>query len=28
MSEGIKNLAKEKFQMIQDSYEYLNKNYV
>ena len=28
MSNGIKNLAKEKFQMIQDSYEYLNKNYV
>lgn len=28
MSDGIKNLAKEKFQMIQDSYEYLNKNYV
>ena len=28
MGEGIKNLAKEKFQMIQDSYEYLNKNYV
>ena len=28
MSEGIKNLAKEKFQLIQSSYEYLNKNYV
>ena len=28
MSEGIKNLAKEKFQTIQESYEYLNKNYV
>ena len=27
MSDGIKNLAKEKFQMIQESYEYLNKNY-
>lgn len=28
MSDGIKNLAKEKFQLIQESYEYLNKNYV
>lgn len=28
MSEGIKNLAKEKFQDIQDSYEYLMKHYV
>ena len=28
MSEGIINLAKEKFQLIQDSYEYLNKHYV
>jgi DnaJ like chaperone protein len=28
MSDGIKNLAKEKFQEIQDSYEYLMKNYV
>ena len=28
MSDGIKTLAKEKFQMIQESYEYLNKNYV
>ena len=28
MSEGIQNLAKEKFQEIQDSYEYLMKNYV
>ena len=27
MSDGIKNLAKEKFQLIQESYEYLNKNY-
>ena len=27
MSDGIKNLAKEKFQLIQASYEYLNKNY-
>jgi DnaJ like chaperone protein len=28
MSEGIINLAKEKFQLIQNSYEYLNKHYV
>ena len=28
MSEGIINLAKEKFQLIQQSYEYLTKNYV
>ena len=28
MSDGIINLAKEKFQLIQDSYEYLNKHYV
>ena len=28
MSDGIKNLAKQKFQMIQEAYEYLNKNYV
>lgn len=28
MSEGIINLAKEKFQLIQESYEYLTKNYV
>lgn len=28
MGDGIKNLAKEKFQTIQHSYEYLNKNYV
>lgn len=28
MSQGIINLAKEKFLLIQDSYEYLNKNYV
>jgi len=28
MSEGIIKLAKEKFQLIQNSYEYLNKNYV
>ena len=28
MSDGIKDLAKEKFQMIQEAYEYLNKNYV
>ena len=28
MSEGIKDLAKEKFQMIQEAYEHLNKNYV
>ena len=28
MSEGIKNLAKEKFQEIQNSYEFLIKNYV
>ena len=28
MSDGIKNLAKEKFQEIQDSYEYLMKHYV
>ena len=28
MSEGIKELAKEKFQMIQEAYEHLNKNYV
>jgi len=28
MSEGIKDLAKEKFQMIQEAYEYLYKNYV
>lgn len=28
MSEGIIKLAKEKFQMINDSYVYLNKNYV
>lgn len=28
MSDGIKNLAKEKFQQIQDSYDYLMKNYV
>ena len=28
MSDGIKNLAKEKFQEIQDSYEYLMRNYV
>ena len=27
MGDGIKNLAKEKFQLIQASYEYLNKNY-
>ena len=27
MSDGIKNLAKEKFQLIQESYVYLNKNY-
>ena len=27
MSDGIKNLAKEKFQLVQASYEYLNKNY-
>lgn len=28
MSEGIIRMAKEKFQLIQNSYEYLNKNYV
>ena len=28
MSTGIKDLAKEKFQMIQEAYEHLNKNYV
>lgn len=28
MSQGIQDLAKEKFQMIQQAYEYLNKNYV
>ena len=28
ISDGIINLAKEKFQLIQDSYEYLNKHYV
>jgi len=28
MSEGIIKLAEEKFQIINDSYEYLNKNYV
>ena len=28
MSDGIKQLAKEKFQMIQEAYEYLNKNYL
>ena len=28
MSEGIIKLAKEKFQEIQSSYEYLNNNYV
>lgn len=28
MSQGIIDLAKEKFLLIQDSYEYLNKNYV
>jgi len=28
MSDGIINLAKEKFQLIQESYEYLNKHYV
>ena len=28
MSQGIQDLAKEKFQMIQNAYEYLNKNYV
>ena len=28
MSDGIINLAKEKFQLIQDSYEYLNNHYV
>ena len=28
MSEGIIKMAKEKFQLIQNSYEYLNKNYV
>ena len=28
MNEIFINLAKEKFQVIQDSYEYLNKNYV
>ena len=28
MSEGIINLAQEKFQLIQNSYEYLNKHYV
>ena len=28
MSQGIQDLAKEKFQLIQEAYEYLNKNYV
>lgn len=28
MSQGIIDLAKEKFQLIQDAYEYLDKNYV
>ena len=28
VSEGIKNIAKERFQLIQESYEFLNKNYV
>ena len=27
MSQGIQDLAKEKFQLIQEAYEYLNKNY-
>ena len=28
MSQGIQDLAKEKFQQIQNAYEYLNKHYV
>ena len=28
MSAGIQDLAKEKFQMIQEAYEYLKDNYV
>ena len=28
MSKGIQDLAKEKFQLVQEAYEYLNKNYV
>ena len=27
MSKGIQDLAKEKFQLIQEAYEYLSKNY-